>query len=580
MRIPRGLLQYNNLDLGNYDQCLDIKRDIETSVIEGKYCMVAGPVRDVAEEVDWQGLDAQWYTEEVLKSYNHNQTALNTKWKTTITRDGRSRSIPDIPLPTETVLQMSVCIPKTCTTEEGIRDPKTADTLYKSFSVYTNGKRLTTFKDNPNNLNCVDGIRAISTFWIIAGHVYQTLPPLVNGTAYYTEWINDVKSIWVTAAPFVVDTFLLLGGTLVVYTTVGKITGFGLLKKLHLFYLHRMLRMFPLLATVVLLQASIFFWIADGPDWNTVAFDTENCRTYWWATLFYLNNFINIGDRCILHSWYLAIDFQLYIISPLVLIWCLNGKKAQAWTALTAGLLISLAICASWSFHVQLPGWLFAVERPGGSSFDDYHKKYYYNTMTRAPPFFVGMLFGYILSVCKGKKIQIPVPVAWFFWVSSAFSMMGLMYITHLMKDWQWDYWVIDDLNNSFARSIWAIAICWMIFACQHGYGGPANWFLCLDIWKLPSRISYGMYLFHFPIQYLIAGHARIPIFLTDWTPYYGFCCVLEERGLKGYAVHPPPPPWSLKGRVGDPEGVGRPDIYTIIIGTTEIGGDENYKSK
>ncbi|KAJ2949028.1 hypothetical protein O0L34_g5969 [Tuta absoluta] len=121
MRIPKGLLQLNNLDLGNYDQCLDIKQDIETSVIEGKFCRVVGPISVMAKVMNWQDLDVKWYSEEVLKRYNENQTKLSGKWKTAIARDGRSRTIPDIPLPPETDLQLSVCVPKTCTTAEGIR---------------------------------------------------------------------------------------------------------------------------------------------------------------------------------------------------------------------------------------------------------------------------------------------------------------------------------------------------------------------------------------------------------------------------------------------------------------------------
>lgn len=35
------------------------------------------------------------------------------------------------------------------------------------------------------------------------------------------------------------------------------------------------------------------------------------------------------------------------------------------------------------------------------------------------------------------------------------------------------------------------------MFACAHGYGGPINWFLSLNMWKLPARLSYAMYLIH-----------------------------------------------------------------------------------
>lgn len=32
---------------------------------------------------------------------------------------------------------------------------------------------------------------------------------------------------------------------------------------------------------------------------------------------------------------------------------------------------------------------------------------------------------------------------------------------------------------------------------------GPINWFLSLRAWKLPARLSYGVYLLHYPLIFL-----------------------------------------------------------------------------
>lgn len=64
-----------------------------------------------------------------------------------------------------------------------------------------------------------------------------------------------------------------------------------LLKNLHLFYLNRFLRMFPVLAATILLQASVLHYIYDGAMWNVVAIATESCRTHWWLTFTYVQNF-------------------------------------------------------------------------------------------------------------------------------------------------------------------------------------------------------------------------------------------------------------------------------------------------
>lgn len=55
-------------------------------------------------------------------------------------------------------------------------------------------------------------------------------------------------------------------------------------------------------------------------------------------------------------------------------------------------------------------------------------------------------------------------------------------------------------LYDALSRVGWALALCYIIFACVHGYGGPINWFLSLQFWLPLSRLSYAIYLIHFPI--------------------------------------------------------------------------------
>lgn len=55
-------------------------------------------------------------------------------------------------------------------------------------------------------------------------------------------------------------------------------------------------------------------------------------------------------------------------------------------------------------------------------------------------------------------------------------------------------------LYDSLSRVGWAIALCYIIFACVHGYGGPINWFLSHPLWQPLSRLSYSIYVVHFPV--------------------------------------------------------------------------------
>ncbi|CAH0398541.1 unnamed protein product [Chilo suppressalis] len=277
--------------------------------------------------------------------------------------------------------------------------------MYCCFSVYTNTKRFLTFNSNPEALECVDGIRAISMLWVVVGHTYSmTFLGFVYNVQDILEWMRLFTSTWVNSAPLSVDTFFLLSGILVVYSTTGKISKSRFIRTVHLFYMNRLLRIFPLLATVILLQASVFNYLSDGPFWMNVGAATENCRKYWWSALLHVQNYVNPTRVCIPQTWYLSVDMQLYIFSPLILVW-LFGSRKFAWGVLCCIFLLSLVSASVYSFIYDFSAALVQPNRM--FEIVNYFETYYFNTLARAPPFFVGMIYGYILHLYRGKKVRI-----------------------------------------------------------------------------------------------------------------------------------------------------------------------------
>ncbi|XP_026315635.1 O-acyltransferase like protein-like [Hyposmocoma kahamanoa] len=400
------------------------------------------------------------------------------------------------------------------------RDPKSLSAICQSFSVYTNARRLITYKPVRGALECVDGIRAISMAWIVIGHTFSSNLPFINNLDLF-EWVLAFRSIWVTAGQIGVDTFFVLSGLLIVYTTVGKISSMKLLKNLHLFYLNRLLRMFPLLATTILLQVGVLHYIHDGPVWGIVAAMTEECRITWWATLIYVQNFMQ--PMCLAHSWYLAIDMQLHILSPLILFWVLSGKRKVAWSALIAALLISITASSIYNFLNNFTG---TTIQPILSLEENirYMRYYYLNTLTRCSPFFIGMCFGYLIHFWREKNIQLSRIMNYVLWIVNLGVLWLALYAITPMKNADFHNQTYDNFVNSFMRPAWALGIGWLILACAEGYGGPINWLLSLRMWKLPSRLSYAIYLFHFPIQYVISGAISQHLYFSVLNVVYMFC--------------------------------------------------------
>lgn len=75
----------------------------------------------------------------------------------------------------------------------------------------------------------------------------------------------------------------------------------------------------------------------------------------------------------------------------------------------------------------------------------------------------------------------------------------------------------------SMSRVAWALALSYLIYACVHGYGGPVNWFLSLSFWQPLSRLSYAIYILHFPVVLVVMASAKTA---REVNELLGVCCI------------------------------------------------------
>ncbi|CAH2108552.1 unnamed protein product [Euphydryas editha] len=588
VRFPRGIFTMNFVDLGNYPQCLRIKSDNADMQIEGKYYLIRVPL-----EQEFQlPFDIPSNFNLTNRNVVRNKKFFNNIQEFAVHTDAdESDSDSSIEMLSVSV---AVCVPKPCTTQDWItnmlfnvsalgfkydellvrlpddkpwvpadyvamaifsllgfitllstsydinhniilkRDPKKANILLRSFSVYTNTRRLVTFTPNPNTLDCLDGIRSISMLWIIVAHVFQ-MNNFTSNIPDVLDWLTSGNAVWITTAHYAVDSFFLMAGILLTYNTIGKMTGGKLIRRLHNFYLNRLLRMFPLLATLVLLEASVFHRVADGPYWDVVASGVQNCRSFWWTTLLHVQNFVNPSHLCVRHSWYIAIDIQLHIVSPIILYWMLGKTRKAAWIALIAGLLAIITAATVWNFIMNTSSNSLQIMDIEVETY--YLHNYYYLPWTRGAPFFLGMIVGYILYLYKGKNIYLNMGFILSSWVISLGLIASSFYTSYATMQLDWDNQIADNFINSFMKLIWCTGLSWIIFACVKGYGGPINWFLTLNVWKLPARISFAMYLYHYPLTFIILGTQLAPAYFSVGARIYEFVAVFTLTFLISFLM-------------------------------------------
>ncbi|XP_050668649.1 nose resistant to fluoxetine protein 6-like isoform X2 [Leptidea sinapis] len=573
--------------MGNYYECLEIHENMEYSnvSIDGKYCVVGAMIKNTRFEAN---TDNQWPIDhndlrlndnitQILKDYEMKHSRLKKIFGTNV--DKSTEHVVD-----NVVFKLAICIPKVCTTREAVeglfinlttvgfdfkddfcrlpndkpwipgdyvaisilsligflvimgtvydiwylkktKKPESINNAILSFSLLKNLRDLFTISKRSGTLDCLDGLRALSMLWVVIGHSFSSQTQIVNGIDAF-QWLKSMKSLWVIAAPIAVDTFFTISGLLLVYVATKKMTSMGLIKSLHLFYLHRVLRMFPVLAFVVLMEATLFNHISDGPFWERVAKNSENCKRQWWLALLHFQNYGNLDNMCIAVSWYLSIDVQLHLLSPLVLFWVLNGKRLLGWGALIIATLLTMTAATIYNFEQNFSSTMLS-QRNLNDHLLNYMEYYYVNTLTRASPFLVGMIYGYMLHLLRNKKLNISQITNLILWILALALMLLIIYIPHPTMQEDWEYQNLDNIINSFMRPAWAIALGWLITACAHGYGGPINTFLSLNFWKIPARVSYALYLIHYSLMAIINSSKVAPTYFSVGNIVFHFCAYL-----------------------------------------------------
>lgn len=81
-------------------------------------------------------------------------------------------------------------------------------------------------------------------------------------------------------------------------------------------------------------------------------------------------------------------------------------------------------------------------------------------------------------------------------------------------------------LYEAMSRIFWPMALCYIIFACRHKLGGPIDTFLSLPMWQPLSRLSYAIYIVHFPLLTLINSTKKTPSYFSEVTVNQNFISI------------------------------------------------------
>ncbi len=168
--------------------------------------------------------------------------------------------------------------------------------LRRAFSLRRNLGFL--FVPAEGHLRPLDGLRALSLLWVIVFHAGWYIGKAVP-VATYTALVFSPWMLPVWRGDFGVDVFFVLSGFLIAGLLIDERARTGRLR-LGLFYLRRLVRLWPALWVAVLADVILF-----GDHVDMV-----------WANLFYVSNFVPILEAAMGWTWSLAIEEQFYLLCP------------------------------------------------------------------------------------------------------------------------------------------------------------------------------------------------------------------------------------------------------------------------
>jgi peptidoglycan/LPS O-acetylase OafA/YrhL len=174
--------------------------------------------------------------------------------------------------------------------------PDHAETWRRAFSLRRNLHAL--LVPRPGHLRPLDGLRALSILWVVLFHAGFYSVTFVPESRYFEMLLSRwMLPIW--RGDFGVDVFFVLSGFLIAGMLADERSRTGRLR-LGLFYVRRLLRLWPALLVAALVDATL---LDDHADML-------------WANLLYVSNFVPLAEAAMPWTWSLAIEEQFYLVCP------------------------------------------------------------------------------------------------------------------------------------------------------------------------------------------------------------------------------------------------------------------------
>ncbi|XP_017783226.1 PREDICTED: uncharacterized protein LOC108567335 [Nicrophorus vespilloides] len=528
-KIPSGILRGNVNQFGDFDECLEVS--------SAKYCLIEVDLSNL-----WRKLE-----ENEIENLVHSQYIIKA------TYDDPKHRVPNY-----SMIKWGVCIPKLCNIsgiskvvsekldlkiraeedfcQSGDNDGSISKNTMISFGalIFLTGlasafkligvghcsKLLGCFEIQSNWIKfndakkdrneSLDGIRALSALALLMSHkaMVQLFGPYVDGYKV-AEHFGQSWSILGRTAVLHTDTFILLSGFLTAKSMVRNYAANQTLGFRRM-CVDRMFRILPSLIVTIIFCTEILPNLSSGPYKPMLVGHHANlCRKFWWRNVLFINNLYPFEEMCLTHTHQIAIDMQLFVVSPIIVYFLL--KRRIFGYILGFSIILASSILKYLTIAERELSYIVYFGTSVSQLFDTANYSYIRATH-RVGIYAMGIFAAFTIRdfnkftvfMKRNPSLYVIFGMGSGLWVMLRHHRMGLSAYAYDAKEAA-DFGAI----GSF---LWACSVSWTIHASENDYGG---WFPKLLSWKHFAhftKISYAFYLVQFPLLFHSVASTKHPI--------------------------------------------------------------------
>ncbi|KAI3661316.1 hypothetical protein MP638_005753 [Amoeboaphelidium occidentale] len=391
--------------------------------------------------------------------------------------------------------------------------------LITCFSLYSTIPSL--FRGSPQaheEVNLFNVFKVISLLWAMLGVTFLLIMDIAPVDLKTVLEMTDYSAMMILSnSPLSLDTFLFTTAFFAAYLTFSK----NVTRKMfnYIDYVFSFLfRVTPLYAITLFTWFFLFPLMGNGPVWFKQVDSVEStCSRFWWTNLLYINNFYptETKDVCVPWSWFMSINFQLYLLLPLFIVPLWFGKCWKYFGFLALILAIIAASCTSalLTMKYSIPTVLFDRDAKGMPLFLKEFLTKPYNHLNSST---IGVIFAYYSFSLRKRRVTISRLVTPLLQILGGVLLLVTLYLpfvirnaTEELKETEKDHGIyMNAAYNGLSRIFWALGLGLLALPSvvspesTHILTRFASW----RGWAVLGRLTFSMYLVHIIVLHVFFG--------------------------------------------------------------------------